>query len=242
MAQLLDFEQAALNDLLEGDALCVTAAGLSWHKLVSVLIRLNSSGQPGVVLAIGTSPWQRELVCAELKRQEPSLEAPVDINNELSATDRIELYRTRACCFVTTRILVVDLLAARVLPEQVAGIIVLNAQRVSDSSGEGFAVRLYRQGNTAGFVRAFSDQPTAFTAGFARVEKVMKALRVRKLSLWPRFQQQVQVSRRALAGRRRCTGHGLQPPLRPAHTWPAGAASPSCLPHAGGAVPAAHQR
>jgi DNA excision repair protein ERCC-4 len=67
------------------------------------------------------------------------------------------------------------------------GMIILNAHKVTDSSGEGFAVRLYRQGtgqglnlpgalggggNAAGFLRAFSDSPNAFAAGFNRVEKV----------------------------------------------------------------------
>lgn len=190
-----------LNDILDGDALCVTAAGLAWQKLVAVLIRLNSNPESRVVLVIGASPWQRELVVKELQRHDSGLEPPVDITNEVPALDRINYYRTKPCCFVTTRILVVDFLSARIQTEQVAGIIVLNAHRVSDVSGEGFAVRLFRLGNDKGFVRAFSDQAPAFTSGFARVEKVMKALRVRKLSLWPRFQQQVQVR----GGRGRCT-------------------------------------
>ena len=63
-----------------------------------------------------------------------------------------------------------------------AGLMILNAHRVTDNSGEGFAVRLYRQGsglgvstgqgsaagNDQGFVRAFSDNPNAFAAGFNR--------------------------------------------------------------------------
>jgi hypothetical protein len=66
------------------------------------------------------------------------------------------------------------------------GMIILNAHKVTDSSGEGFAARLYRQGtgqglnmgplggggNAAGFLRAFSDSANAFAAGFNRVEKV----------------------------------------------------------------------
>jgi hypothetical protein len=71
------------------------------------------------------------------------------------------------------------------------GMIILNAHKVTDISGEGFAVRLYRQGtgqglhlpqhlggggNAAGFLRAFSDSPNAFAAGFNRVEKVCGAV------------------------------------------------------------------
>ena len=45
----------------------------------------------------------------------------------------------------------------------------MNAHTVTDMSGEGFAVRLFRQGNQGGFVRAISDQPQAFAAGFSKV-------------------------------------------------------------------------
>jgi DNA excision repair protein ERCC-4 len=98
--------------------------------------------------------------------------------------------------FVTTRILVVDLLSGRLSPNDVAGIYVLNAHRVTDSSGEGFVVRLFRTGgttgNTTGFVRGFSDAPSSFTSEFGKTEKVMKALYAKRLHLWPRFQVAVQ--------------------------------------------------
>ena len=47
--------------------------------------------------------------------------------------------------------------------------LVLNAHNVSDTSGEGFAVRLFRKGNQRGFIRALSDQPAFFAAGFNKV-------------------------------------------------------------------------
>jgi hypothetical protein len=52
---------------------------------------------------------------------------------------------------------------------QVAGVVVMNAHSVTDMSGEGFAVSLFRKGNQQGFVRAISDQPQAFVAGFSKV-------------------------------------------------------------------------
>ena len=52
---------------------------------------------------------------------------------------------------------------------QVAGILVVNAHTVTDMSGEGFAIRLFRQGNQGGFVRAISDQPQSFAASFSKV-------------------------------------------------------------------------
>lgn len=45
----------------------------------------------------------------------------------------------------------------------------LNAHKVTDTSGDGFALRLYRAGNKRGFVRAISDRPVHFSHGFAKV-------------------------------------------------------------------------
>ena len=47
--------------------------------------------------------------------------------------------------------------------------LILSAHGVTDSSGEGFAVRLFRKGNQRGFVRAIPDNPAAFAAGFNKV-------------------------------------------------------------------------
>ena len=59
---------------------------------------------------------------------------------------------------------------------------------MTDTTGESFAVRLLRGGgNSAAFVRAFSDRPGALCRGFSGVEKVLKALLLRNLYLWPRF-------------------------------------------------------
>jgi DNA excision repair protein ERCC-4 len=67
-------------------------------------------------------------------------------------------------------------------------VLVVNAHRVTDTSGESFAVRLLRGGgNSTAFVRAFSDRPGALCRGFSGVERVLKALLLRHLYLWPRF-------------------------------------------------------
>jgi hypothetical protein len=43
-------------------------------------------------------------------------------------------------------------------------------------------------------VRAFSDSPSAFLSGFNRLEKSMKALRLRRLLLLPRFHAAVKAA------------------------------------------------
>ena len=121
-----------------------------------------------------------------------AVENPRHITADLPSAERLRLYETSSCLCVTTRILVVDLLSGRLDPANVSGIIVLNAHNVSESSGEGFVIKLYRTKGGTGFVRAFSEHPVALTSEFAKAEKVLKALHCKNFQLWPRFRTAVQ--------------------------------------------------
>ena len=101
------------------------------------------------------------------------------------------LYASAPCLFVTSRILTVDLLSGRLAATRVGGLLILNAHRVGAESGDAFAARLYKGANPRGGVRALSDSPLAMVADFNRPEKVLKALFLKRLHLWPRFQAQV---------------------------------------------------
>ena len=109
------------------------------------------------------------------------------INNEYSGTERDELYNAGGVIAVTSRILAVDFLTDRVPADKVTGLVVWDAHRVSETSSEAFILRLFRQKNKVGFIKGISDSADSFSAGFFKVEKVMKSLFVKKLFLWPRF-------------------------------------------------------
>lgn len=117
---------------------------------------------------------------------------PRHVTADLPSAERLRLYESSTCLCVTTRILVVDLLSGRLDPSRVAGIIVVNAHNISESSGEGFVVKLYRTKGGTGFVRAFSEHPVALTSEFAKAEKVLRALHCQNFQLWPRFRESVQ--------------------------------------------------
>ncbi|KAI4105292.1 MAG: hypothetical protein L6R37_002840 [Teloschistes peruensis] len=72
-------------------------------------------------------------------------------------------------------------------PETVTGLVVLHSERIVATSIEAFIIRIYRQMNKAGFLKAFSDNPEPFTTGFAPLASMMRNLFLRKPSLWPRF-------------------------------------------------------
>lgn len=49
-------------------------------------------------------------------------------------------------------------------------------------------MRIFRSLNRDAYVRAFSDKPHSMVSGFAKAERIMKSLYLRKMHLWPRFQ------------------------------------------------------
>lgn len=61
------------------------------------------------------------------------------------------------------------------------------AHKIIQSCQEAFVLRLFRQKNKSGFIKAFTDKATAFCSGFCQVERVMRNLFVKKLFLWPRW-------------------------------------------------------
>lgn len=97
------------------------------------------------------------------------------------------MYLEGGVLFISGRILVVDLLKNRVPLHLVTGILVYRAHNILNAYQEAFALRLYRQSNKTGFIKAFTNSSLAFTVGYSQVERVMKALFVKKLYLWPRF-------------------------------------------------------
>lgn len=60
------------------------------------------------------------------------------------------MYLSGGIHFVTTRILVVDMLKRRIPIEKITGIIVLRAHQIIESCQEAFVLRLYRQNNKVG--------------------------------------------------------------------------------------------
>ena len=94
--------------------------------------------------------------------------------------------------FISGRILVVDLLLQKhIRPSQIAGLVVVNAHKITETSAETFIARLYRMENNVGYIKAISEDPQRLSGGFHKMEKVMKWLFLRSVSLWPRFRSEV---------------------------------------------------
>ncbi|PKA58887.1 DNA repair endonuclease UVH1 [Apostasia shenzhenica] len=185
---MLPFQEQIISDLLEDSngGVVVLSSGLPIHTLVASVLLLHHPSQ-GSLLILSASDSQK----SSISRPNPSSShnpiIPTDIPGDLPSHHRTALYSSGAVFFVTPRILIADLLTARVPPSSVCGLLILNAHRLTDTSTEAFIARILRSLSRTAYVRAFTDRPHAMIAGFAKAERIMKCLYVRRLHLWPRF-------------------------------------------------------
>ncbi|KAM5152047.1 DNA repair endonuclease XPF isoform 2-T2 [Mantella aurantiaca] len=185
MAPLLEHENQIFLDLFHEDGLVITARGLGIDRILQNFLKLYCD--PGnLVLVLNTNTAEEEYLIEQL-RAEGVGHLPRIINNEVGSNERYDVYTQGGVLFVTSRILVVDFLTDRIPANLVTGILVYRAHKIIQSCQEAFILRLYRQKNKQGFIKAFTDNPVAFQAGFCQVERVMRNLFLKKLYLWPRF-------------------------------------------------------
>ncbi|XP_021266875.1 DNA repair endonuclease XPF [Numida meleagris] len=185
MAALLEHESQIFLDLFHQDGLVVCARGLGIDRLLLRFLRLYCE-PASLVLVLNTSPAEEEYFIDQL-RSDGVVHLPRRVTNEIPSNTRYEFYTQGGVLFATSRILVVDFLTDRIPANLITGVLVYKAHRIIESCQESFILRLYRQKNKEGFIKAFTDNAVAFNTGFCQVERVMRNLFVRKLYLWPRF-------------------------------------------------------
>ncbi|CAL9110957.1 unnamed protein product [Musa textilis] len=186
---MLPFLELIVSDLLDdpNGGLVVLSSGLPLPSLVAALLLLHDASA-GSLLLLSASDTQKSAISAALRRYgQPDVPLPSDIPGDLPSHNRTALYASGAVLFVTPRVLVADLLTSRVPPSSISALVVLNAHRLSDTSTEAFIARILRDHSPSSPIHAFSDRPHAMVAGFAKAERIMKSLFVRRLHLWPRF-------------------------------------------------------
>ncbi|EIN05331.1 hypothetical protein PUNSTDRAFT_54777 [Punctularia strigosozonata HHB-11173 SS5] len=192
---LLPFHKKILEEVHspETSDLLLLARGLGLRKLVCYLLKIYDSPQSLVLLVNATDEEVggigEELGVMGCRR--PGLRA---VGYEMGKKERQDLYKRGGLICVTSRILVVDMLQGDIPTELITGILVLHAERVTALSLEAFIVRLYRERNTTGFLKAFTDQPEHITSGLSPLKNIMKELQLRRVHIYPRFHQEVQHS------------------------------------------------
>ncbi|CAG04487.1 unnamed protein product, partial [Tetraodon nigroviridis] len=186
---LLEFETEMFLSLLGSDGLVVAAEGMGIDRVLLQFMRVYS--EPGsLVLLLNTTTPEQEYLTEQL-RMEGVAHLPRTVTSDIQNTERYHVYTQGGVLFVTSRILVVDFLTDRIPAHLITGILVYRAHKIIESCQEAFILRLFRQKNKTGFIKAFTDKATALSSGFCQVERVMRNLFVKKLLLWPRFQASV---------------------------------------------------
>ncbi|CAG9462914.1 unnamed protein product [Pedinophyceae sp. YPF-701] len=202
------FFERIVRDVLEDDCLLVMGEGLGIEKVVAGLLAEYAQGrdssaasgddatpaphQSGPVILLGFQEWQRAMLAAEVRRCWPGLEQPEMVSPEIDSSKRAELYSSNSSIHVTGRIFNVDLLRKAVDPSRIRALLVMNAHRASETTGDGFAVRLCRDHpGFRGSVVGLSDSPSAMTGSFSGLERALRALYTRSVHIWPRFRDEV---------------------------------------------------
>ncbi|KAF2453405.1 hypothetical protein BDY21DRAFT_366959 [Lineolata rhizophorae] len=202
----LEFQQDAFRELRSEDQLVIIARGLGLVRLATNLLHAYDAAGSNLALVVGAddreNKWLGEGLAEHAARSgAPACRGLTLVNTDLvSVAARERMYARGGVFSITSRILIIDFLSGLLDPATVSGVVVLHAERVVATSLEAFILRIYRQKNKAGFLKAFSDSPEPFTTGFAPLQTMLRNLFLRKTALYPRFHIPVQKS---LEGKRR---------------------------------------
>lgn len=192
------------------------ARGLGLLRLVTNLLHSYDAAGNSLVILVGAEDRENDWIGEALAEQYAISRSPLAKGLRVINTDkatvamREKIYAEGGVVSVTSRILIVDLLSKLLHPETVTGLIVLHAERVIATSSEAFIVRVFRQYNKIGFLKAFSDAPEPLNSAYAPLANMMKNLFLRKPSLWPRFHASIAQS---LEGKRKADVIELEVPM-----------------------------
>ncbi|EAU93561.2 hypothetical protein CC1G_02791 [Coprinopsis cinerea okayama7 len=195
MATLLPFHTTVLNAIHDPATsdLLVLARGLGLRRVICTLLKIYDNPK-NLVLLINASPEEETAIGEELGLmgcRRPGLRV---VGYETAKNQRQELYKGGGIIAVTSRILVVDMLQNDIPIDLISGIFVLHAEKVTPLVLEAFVIRLYREKNKEGFVKAFTDQPEHITSGMSPLRNIMKELQIRRVHIFPRFHADIKKS------------------------------------------------
>ena len=150
MGTLLEYESQIYLDMFHNDALLIMASGMSIERIFTNFISLYCD-PTHLVLIINTHDAEEAYFTNRLKEMKTDM-LPIKITTEThSINERAQVYLKGGCFFITSRILVVDMLTDRIPIDLISGILVYNAHKIIDSCQETFVLRMFRQKNKVKF-------------------------------------------------------------------------------------------
>ncbi|CAH8633586.1 unnamed protein product [Schistosoma guineensis] len=189
MYELLEYEASILVDIHHESSLLVLADGLGMDTIIYNTLRLHSDPHNLVLVSNYRLPEARFLT--GILEKNGIIHSPGIITAEVNNKEREAIYKRGGVVFVSSRILVVDLLMERMPATLVSGVLILRAHELHEACQDSFAIQLLRERNPQLFIKAFSDNSLSLTSGYNHAERIMLQLGISKLVLWPRFNMQV---------------------------------------------------
>lgn len=138
-----------------------TFRGISYEKVLLNLFKVYIDPS-NLVLVLNSDDYEEHYYTK-------LLDSPHVHQASNNANEREKVYLAGGVQFISTQVLVLDLLKNRIPAELITGIFVLRAHQIIESCQEAFALRLYRQRNKTGFIKAFTMSAEAFTYGYGHV-------------------------------------------------------------------------
>ncbi|CAH8670039.1 unnamed protein product [Schistosoma rodhaini] len=189
MYELLEYEASILVDIHHESSLLVLADGLGMDTIIYNTLRLHSDPHNLVLVSNYRIPEARFLT--GILEKNGIIHSPGIITAEVNNKEREAIYKRGGVVFVSSRILVVDLLMERMPVSLVSGVLILRAHELHEACQDSFVIQLLRERNPQLFIKAFSDNSLSLTSGYNHAERIMLQLGISKLVLWPRFNIQV---------------------------------------------------
>ncbi|KAF3916020.1 hypothetical protein AA313_de0200891 [Arthrobotrys entomopaga] len=189
----LSYQQEIFREAYNDDAFFIIAKGLGVQHIVANLLHVYDAVGRNLVILVGATEsdnTQLGEVLAEkaaVSRAHDARGLAVVNTDVTNVGTRQRMYARGGVFTVTSRILVVDLLTGLLDPTQISGLVIVHAEKVTATSLEAFVIRIYRQKNRSGFIKAFSENPDALSSGFSPLATIMRNLFIQKSSLWPRY-------------------------------------------------------
>ncbi|XP_044750246.1 DNA repair endonuclease XPF [Coccinella septempunctata] len=179
---LLEFELQLLLDIMHKDGLVIAAKGINMDYVLLNLMKVYCD-EGNLVFVMNATEHEEKYFIEKIN--DPNMHN--NLNAASTSDNRGDMYLSGGIHFVSTRILVLDMLKKKIPIEKITGIIILRAHKILESCQESFVLRLYRQNNKTGFIKAFTNSAQSFTMGFGHVERIMRNIFVKELYIWPRF-------------------------------------------------------
>ena len=101
-----------------------------------------------------------------------------------SLTLRSTIWRTGGVVFITSRVLIVDMLKNRIPMHLVAGFVILDAENGVECN-ESLIIKTYRKNGGEGFVKCFSFSPTFPASSVLPAFSLVPS----ELYLWPKYEK-----------------------------------------------------